>query len=190
MKSCILVIVALFLSLLSGSLQAQTAVLKGSDTVSLELKVPAEDAPNVSAVYPISAQGTIKLPYLGEIRAAGMSTTDLARRVEAAYRAAEIYTNPTVVVNLGQATGGGVGAAHIVTVGGEVKSGGREVPLRDRMRLYQAIMAAGGLTEFADPKKVRLMRGNRSQVFDIRKIQDNGSNNPILMDGDTIHIPQ
>jgi hypothetical protein len=27
-------------------------------------------------------------------------------------------------------------------------------------------------------------------VFDMRKLDAAGSNNPILMDGDTIHVPQ
>jgi len=189
MKSFTFAIVAILAALcFVQSASAQNRPLKAGDPVLVELKVPAEDATNVSSSYTISERGTVRMPYLNsEIAAAGLTTTDLARRIEAAYRNAEIYTNPTINILINDPS---KAAPHIVTVGGEVKSGGREVPLRDNMSLYQAIMAAGGFTEFADVRRVRLMRGKRSEIFDMRKIQDNGSNNPILMDGDTIHVPQ
>lgn len=189
MKALPCILAALVMSLLCSTSQSQTlAPLKPGDPVNIELKVPAEDAPNVTSKYNVSGNGTVKLPYLDrEISAAGLTTTQLARRVEEAYRAAQIYTNPTINCTTIAPT---EMAPHIITVGGEVRSGGREVPVRDGMRLYQAIMAAGGFTEFADVRRVRLMRGNRSQVFDMRKIQDNGSNNPVLQDGDTVHVPQ
>jgi hypothetical protein len=57
------------------------------------------------------------------------------------------------------------------------------------MRLYAAIMAAGGFTEFADVRRVKIIRGTRSIVIDMRKLDPAGSNNPILLDGDTIHVP-
>lgn len=175
--------------LLSTPVHAQTANLKASDSVTVELKVPAEDSPNVSSVYQISNRGTIKLPYLtGEIQAAGMSTTELARRIEAAYRSAEIYTNPTINANIAANTAA-MGAAHVVAVGGEVRSPQGSVPLRDGMRLYQAIMHCGGPSEFADMRKVKVIRGTREFRFDMRHISPDGSNNPVLQDGDTIHIP-
>ena len=167
---------------------AQTLTpLKAGDPVMVELKVPAEDATNVSTTYNISGTGTVKLPYLDrEISAAGLTTTELARRIEQAYKAAEIYTNPTINCTT---TNPQNYAPHIVTVGGEVKSGGREVPVRDGMRLYNAVMAAGGFTEFADVRRVKIIRGTRSQVYDMRKLDPGGTNNPILMDGDTVHVP-
>ena len=168
---------------------AQTLTpLKAGDPVTIELKVPAEDAPNVSSTYNVSGSGTVKLPYLDrEISASGLTTTELARRIEQAYRAAEIYTNPTVNCTT---TNPQNHIPHIITVGGEVKSGGREVPVRDGMRLYNAIMAAGGFTEFAAVKRVKVIRGTREFVFDMRKLDPGGKNNPILMDGDTVHVPQ
>lgn len=182
----LIVAAALFFTVPAGA-QTLTA-LKAGDPVNIELKVPAEDAQNVTSKYNISGNGTVKVPYLDrEIPAAGLSTTELARRIEQAYKAAEIYTNPTI--NVTTITPQDY-QPHIVTVGGEVKSGGREVPVRDGMRLYNAIMSAGGFTEFADVKRVKIIRGTRQQVYDMRKIDPGGQNNPILMDGDTIHVPQ
>lgn len=162
--------------------------LKAGDPVQIDLKVPAEDALNVTAQYAVSGNGTVKVPYLDrEIQAAGLTTTELARRIEQAYRAGEIYTNPTIICKTPSPI---EIQPHIVTVGGEVRSGGKEVGLRDGMRLYQAIMSAGGFTEFADMRHVKIIRGTRSQTYDMRKLDPGGSNNPILLDGDTIHVPQ
>jgi len=162
--------------------------LKPGDPVLIELKVPAEDTANVTSRYNVSGAGTVKVPYLDrEVMAAGLTTTELARRIEQSYKAAEIYTNPTINCTTPSPV---EIQPHIVTVGGEVKSGGKEVGLRDGMRLYQAIMSAGGFTEFADVKHVKIIRGTRQQIYDMRKIDPLGENNPILMDGDTIHVPQ
>ncbi len=176
-----------FIALLSGlHARAQgTAVLKPSDPVTIELKVPAEDAGNVSTTYTISETGTLKMPFLEkEISAKGLSVSQLARRIEAAYKEAGIYSAPTINVILKQE-----GPAHSVTVGGEVKTGGAQVPLRENMTLYSAIMTAGGFTEFADVRRVKLIRASKATLYDMRDIKADGSNNPVVKDGDLIHVP-
>lgn len=187
MKTCVSLILVLAALIFAVPANAQSR-LKAGDPVNIELKVPAEDAANVSTLYTVSGSGTVKMPYLDrEVQAAGLTTTELARRIELAYRAAEIYTNPTINVVLNDPS---KQAPHVVTVGGEVKTGGAQVPLRENMRLFTAIMSAGGFTEFADVKKVKLIRNNRATIYNMRKIDEAGSNNPILMDGDTIVVPQ
>ncbi len=161
------------------------AVLKPSDPVTIELKVPAEDAANVTSLYTVSETGTVKMPYLDkEITAKGLSISQLARRIEAAYKEAGIYSAPTINVILKMD-----GVAHAVTVGGEVRSGGAQVPLRDGMQLFTAITTAGGFTEFADRRKVKLIRAGKATYYDLRDIIADGSNNPVLKDGDLIHVP-
>ena len=187
MKTAASILIALVVLFTALPLHAQQSRLKPSDPINIALMVPAEDATNVSSLYTVSERGTVRMPYLNqEIMAAGLSTTELARRIEAAYRAAEIYTNPTINVVINDPS---KMAPHIVIVGGEVKGGGAQIPLRDGMRLYAAIMSAGGFTEFADPRKVKIIRGTRATVYDMRKLDPNGSNNPILMDGDQVHVP-
>lgn len=182
-------VIACVMSLLGLNASAQLSPLKASDPVKIELKTPSEDAATVTSVYVVSATGTVKLPMLDrEIRATGLTTTQLARTIEAAYKAAEIYTNPTINCNL-EINIGDQGAAHIVAVGGEVRSPKGNVALREGMRLYNAIMQCGGPTEFAKMSSVKLIRGTREYRFDMRKLDPAGKNNPVLEDGDTIHIP-
>lgn len=162
------------------------AVLKPSDPVTIELKVPAEDAANVTSIYTVSETGTVRMPYLEkEITAKGLSVSQLARRIEAAYREAGIYSAPTINVHPINTAG----PAHAVTVGGEVRSGGAQVPLRDGMRLFTAITTAGGFTEFADRRKVKVIRDSKATFYDLRDINADGSNNPVLKDGDLINVP-
>lgn len=162
-----------------------SGVLKPGDAIQIQLQTPAEDAQTVTASYPVSDRGTVKVPHLEqEVPAAGVNVHTLARRIEAAYKAAEIYTNPTVVVSLP----GDAMPNHVVTVGGEVRGSG-EFPLRQGMTLMAAINRAGGFTEFAKTKQVKLIRGNTQTVYDMRKISPDGSNNPVLRDGDQIIVP-
>ena len=77
------------------------SVLKATDPIKIELKVPAEDAANVSSTYTVSEKGLLKMPYLDqEIQASGLTVSELSRKIEAAYRAGGIYSNPTVIVLL------------------------------------------------------------------------------------------
>jgi polysaccharide export outer membrane protein len=183
--SCILL--TLLMALVSVNAQL-AGVLKPGDSVIVQLKTPAEDAENVTTTYAVSDRGTIKLPMLDqEIPASGVTVATLARRIESAYKAAEIYTNPMINVTLPSVSEGGV-FNHVVNVGGEVRANG-EFPLRQGMTLFQAINKAGGFTEFAQAKRVKLIRGNRETVYDMRKINPDGSNNPVLVDGDQIIVP-
>jgi protein involved in polysaccharide export with SLBB domain len=177
------------ITLLALPAKAQMAgVLKPGDSINIELKTPAEDAPNLSTTYEVSDRGTIKMPMLEqEIPAVGISSSTLARRIEAAYKAAEIYTAPMINVTLPPMTAGGI-ANHVVNVGGEVRATG-EFPLRQGMTLMAAINKAGGFTEFANTKKVKLLRGNRETFYNMKVINPDGSNNPVLMDGDQIIVP-
>lgn len=185
------VFLAVFLFLNAGTVQAQSiSPLKAGDFVMLEIAKPESEAPNISALYTLDRNGEIRLPRLETpILAAGLSMKELARHVESAYRSAGIFKEPVIVASR-RTCGSGVDTPPLVTVGGEVKSGGREVPWRDGMRLYQALMTAGGLTEFADIQRVKVFSGKSQATYDLRKVAPDGSNNPVLKNGDAIHVPQ
>ncbi len=153
---------------------AESPALKAGDGLQIELKAPAKDAALFEGNYTISESGTVKVPHLSqEISAAGLSTSQLSRKIEAAYRAADIYKDPKITVNMPNPT---VGVRRI-----------GEVVLRENMRLFQAITSMGGFTEFAKP--VKLIRGKKETKYDMRRIKEDGSNNPFLLDGDQIILP-
>jgi protein involved in polysaccharide export with SLBB domain len=148
------------------------------------LGVPPEEAQRVNGTYPVSASGTINMPYIGEIRAAGMSTAGLASTIQNAYKAAGIYTTPTI-----QVISEDLGAAlreNVITVGGFVRTPGA-VKFVPGMTLYQAISNRGGASEFGAMNRVLVHSGGKVREYDCTKAQ---FQNIELKANDTVEVPQ
>jgi protein involved in polysaccharide export with SLBB domain len=147
--------------ILPSSLFAQETVLKTGQSFGLRITgVPSDEISVVSQKFTISNAGTVRLPYLKiDLAAAGLNPTELARKIEAAYRAAEIYTQPSIQIDV---SGGvpGTGGERFVSVIGEVKTP-RSVTYTPGMTLLDAIAQSSGFTDFADTKKVKLTRGDK-----------------------------
>lgn len=177
----------ILLVILLGSpfVQAQESRLAAGQVFVLRLAgVPAFDQTNVSGNYTVSSGGTVKLPYLGsEVPAVGLTPTEFAKKIESAYKSAEIYIHPTVTIT---APDTGATISNVITVGGEVRTPG-DVPFRPGMNLYAAITRCGGPTEYANMKKVKLMRGKTEKIYDLRKITND--NNPELQAFDQVIVP-
>ncbi len=166
---------------------AQSSKLKAGDGLQIELKSPVKDAALFEGNYTISESGLVKVPHLRQgIIAAGLSTSELSRKIEAAYRAADIYEDPTI--NVSRLEPKWI-AARVVNVEGGVRQPG-EVPLRENMRLLQAITSRGGFTDSEKVRSVKLIRGKKETKYDVRRMKADGSNNPLLQDGDQIIVPQ
>jgi protein involved in polysaccharide export with SLBB domain len=58
------------------------------------------------------------------------------------------------------------------------------------MTLLTAINAAGGFNDFADQKRVRLLRGSKVTVYDVRKFRRDPSKDVNLQPGDKVEVPQ
>ena len=151
----------------------------------LELKVagvPGEEQAQVNNIYTIDANGSINLPYVGKVPAVGLTPSQLARSIEGVYRTNKIYTNPNITIVM-QPT------SRFVNVGGSVRNPTR-VPFTEDMTLLTAINAAGGFNDFADQKRVRLLRGTQVTVFDVRKFRKDPSLDVTLQPGDKVEVPQ
>ena len=94
----------------------------------------------------------------------------------------ESATNPTITI-LMQPT------SRFVNVGGAVRAPAR-VPFTEDITLLAAINAAGGFNDFADQKRVRLMRGNEVKVYDVRQSRRDPSLDVKLRPGDRVEVPQ
>ena len=79
--------------------------------------------------------------------------------------------------------------ARFVNVGGAVRTPSR-VPFTEDMTLLTAINAAGGFNDFADQRKVRLLRGSTVQVYDVREFRRDPSRDVRLQPGDRVEVPQ
>lgn len=135
---------------------------------------------------PIAPDGRIALPLLGQVQAAGRTLEEL--RVELTRAYAEYVTSPAVLVTLQEIN------SRKVFVTGEVNAPG-VYELSDRMRLMQAIAVAGGLTPYARPGRVVVLRndGERQQRYaiDLRRIVNGHPyENLRLQPGDTVIVAE
>jgi polysaccharide biosynthesis/export protein len=158
------------------------------------------DTPEVSGVRVIAPDGSVTLPLVGKVTAAGQTTDALAQDLRG--RLLTWLKNPIVAVNINQFR------PLRVSIAGEVRRPGpiqmRNVP-HDNSRttegsivnptlptLSTALIAAGGVTRDGDISQVRLKRGN--QVKDINLWQglssENAPQDELLQDGDAIYIPK
>lgn len=130
------------------------------------LGVPPVEQARVNGVYSVSEKtGYVRLWQIGNIMAAGVDSSVLAQRIEVAYQKAEIYTSPTIQV---MSDSSDKMIEQLVTVGGKVRAPGPK-PFQSGMTLYQAVMAAGGPTEFGAINRVKLYRGTKVFTYDLTK---------------------
>lgn len=180
LKSILYFVTALFASMmpLMSQIEAGTSV---QITI---MGVPAEEKGKIDALYPVSESGTVNLPFIGTMRAAGLRPETLAATIQNAYRSAEIYNNPTIQV-VSTTEGGGV-REQMVHIGGQVRRPG-PAKFNNNLTIYQAVQAAGGATEFGSLKRVKLYRNGKTQTFDLTNPQF--MRVPLRPD-DTIEVPQ
>jgi polysaccharide export outer membrane protein len=178
----LLVILACLAALVQG-VSAQVTIRAGQ-AIEIRIQgVPATETTLVNNTYPVSEGGSIRMPLIGEVRAAGLSPQALAASIEHSYKAADIYTHPTIQVI---ASSDEQLAELMVTVGGQVRSPG-PVKFTRGLTLYNAVQAARGATEFGAMNRVAVVRGSQRKVYDLK--QTKFMNIPVEP-GDTIEVPQ
>ncbi len=177
-------IIPIILVMAAAILPVAAQTIERNQAVSISVQgVPDADRSTINSTYPVSQNGTINMPYIGEVRAAGLLPERLAANLQERYREAQIYTNPTFQVI---ATSSDDIVQQVVTVGGYVGRPG-PVPYRNGLTLWQAIQAAGGENAFGSIRRVRLFRGEESREYDLRN--DEAKRIP-LRPNDTIEVPQ
>lgn len=150
----------------SGALPLGAEIRVG-DSLQIFLKgVPASEQSKVEGRYVVGESGTIRVPLADvSVQAAGLTGEQLARKIEAVYRAEEIYSRPTIEVVTNDDP---VAAQAQVSVGGQVKRAGA-VPFRPGMTVLQAIQAAGDMTPFGTKKRVTIERRGKRIKLDLRQ---------------------
>lgn len=136
----------------------QAAVIQKGDTMRITLKgVPVEEQAKVNGEYQVRDSGNIRIPIINvNIQTAGKTPEQVERNIEAAFITAEIYTSPTISL---QVIDDGKIPDKVLSIGGQVRRPGR-VQFRDGMTLAEAIQQAGDRTIFAS-KFLYLTRKNK-----------------------------
>ncbi len=152
-----------------------SAQLRPGDTLTIGLLSIPEP---INSAVQIDEQGTIRLPYIGSVTAAGLTSSELSQSIRDAYINKKYFTTLDVSV---------VVTERYVYIGGEIQRPGRIVWSPD-LTLAKAIQSAGGFTLYAKETKVLLTRDRKTYDFDVKLAQRNPDDDPLLFPGDSIQI--
>ncbi|WP_242653406.1 XrtA/PEP-CTERM system exopolysaccharide export protein [Sphingomonas jatrophae] len=194
------------LALLSGCTTATGPQLPPASFVATEEK-PSEDYvigpldqltifvwrnPELGGKVQVRPDGRITTPLIQDLPATGKTPTELAADIT--QRLTKYVKEPLVSVIVDQFSG--TYSQQVRVVGATEKPA--SLPYRANMTLLDAMIAVGGLNEFASGNKARLIRFNKEtgkqQEFDLRigalLKRGDSSANVKLEPGDVIIIPE
>lgn len=127
----------------------------------------------------IKDDGTITPPYVGPVKAAGKTPGQLQKELQKKYD--YYFQNLTVTV---------LPKDRVYYVMGEVTKPGPEAYL-GKTDIVNAISAAGGFTDFANQKKVRVTRANgQTQIVNVIRAIEDPSHDIQIFPGDQIYVPR
>jgi polysaccharide biosynthesis/export protein len=153
------------------------------------LRVSVFQNDELSATLPVRPDGKISTPLVEDMVAVGKTPTQLARDVEGAL--SEYIKAPKVSVVVTVA----LSVFSQVKVIGQVKTP-QSLPFHDGMTVLDAVLAVGGLTQFAAGNRSRLVRQDNGKQTEINLKLDNLLNKGdtkqdlLLRPGDILVIPE
>ena len=155
----------------------------GSDD---ELEIVVWNQPQLSGKVIVASDGTIAMPLIGRVPAAGLTPDQLKADLEKRYARYVHAVNATVRVS--------DPASHVFYVLGAVTKPG-VYKLHSGEILSQALAEAGGLGEFADATKIRILRHKENETIvltvDYNVVRSGGdvSADVPVEPGDTVTVP-
>lgn len=151
------------------------------------LQISVFQADALSRKVRVSSRGSITLPPIGLVQAAGLTSAELETQIAAQLRDC-CMQDPQVSIFIEEFV------SQRVTVEGEVKTPG-VYPLHGRTTLLQAVALAAGSSNLADLSNVAIMREQRGGdgvkdmlVFDLREIREGKIADPVIQGNDVIVV--
>jgi polysaccharide export outer membrane protein len=158
-----------------------TYVIGASDM----LTVTVWKEPTLSGTLLVRPDGMISMPLLGDVQASGLTPLNLADRISASLT--KYIQDPNVTVVVSQIH------SKIIYMLGEV---GKKGPLEmtPGMTLLEAISSAGGLTEYANAKKMYILRIEDGKHIKVpvhykQALRGDSALNLTLKPDDTVVVP-
>ncbi len=153
------------------------------------IKYIADDQPVASGsgqnpTYQVQEDSTVALPVIGRVLIGGLTKAQATKKIEELYRK-NLLKDPIIdlkIINLK------------VTILGEVRTQGNYLLLKDKTNLVDIIGEAGGLTEKADEKYIKIVRGDKAHpqiiIADLNNIRTLANPKLNLQNNDIIYISQ
>ena len=114
--------------------------------------------PDLGAVSPVRPDGKISVPLLDDVQAEGLTPAELKEVITEAL--SEFIAAPDVTVMVRE-----MNSQTIYLLGSGVNSNGA-LPLRQEMRVLEAIATMGGFNVWADKNNIRILRKTRKGVVE------------------------
>jgi polysaccharide export outer membrane protein len=128
----------------------------------------------------VAANGTIDIPYVGQLWAVGRTPDQLARAIESGL--AGKSQMPQVLVRIA------TDMANYVIVSGDIKKPGREPLTLAHERLMDMVAIAGGPTYAPEDSIVQLTRSGRSESISLKSLEETPDQNIVLLPGDRVAV--
>lgn len=134
--------------------------------------------------YQVEEDGTVALPVIGRVMISGLTRFQAARKIELLYKE-KLLKDPIIdlkIINLK------------VTLLGEIRTQGNYLLLKDKTSLVDIIGEAGGLTDKANEKNIKIIRGDKAHpqiiMADLNDIRTLANPELNLQNNDIIYIAQ
>lgn len=149
------------------------------------LAVTVWKEPTLSGSILVRPDGMISLALLGDVQASGLTPLQLADQISSKLK--KYIQDPNVSVVVSQ-----IHSKVVYLLGEVVKRG--PVEMTHEMTVLEAIASAGGLTDFANTKKIYILRNENGLHLTIpvhykQALKGGGALNLVLRPGDTIVVP-
>lgn len=145
-------------------------------------------------IIPVADSGEIEVPYIGRVMARGRTCAEMVPEIKRALEET-YYFQATVLLGVDYLNP----ARGMVYLFGEVRGAGPQpIPSDETLTLSKAVIRAGGFTDFANQKRVRVTRqarepGRTNEVFtvDAERVMKKGEleKDLALERGDIIYVP-
>jgi polysaccharide export outer membrane protein len=151
-----------------------------------KLRIEVYKDAQLSQALQIRPDGKVTLPLAGDVMAAGRTSLELRDAISEALK--EYIANPVVTVIVTET------APQLVYVQCEVKMPGALTLVNGRMSILQALAMAGGFTDFANKKDIRIIRKTATGVQNLKfnykdAIDEESKREPLqLLAGDTVIV--
>jgi len=162
-----------------NNFEASTSDLLNSTAISSNVNIgPAQ---LYISSYTVNDSGYISLPVIGNYHVAGLSLNEIRQQLDTLYT--PYLKFPSSVVKL---------TNFRITVLGEVINPGLRFIFNDKLTLMQALGHAGGLTEYANLERIKLVReteiGTQTRYVNLKNTDFLSSEAYFLMPNDVIYV--
>ena len=148
------------------------------------LQVSVWNDPKLSGIFDVRPDGILSLPLIGEMKADGLTVADLTQLIRTKL-AASVMEDPEVNIQVVR-----INSKKFYIFGGCLKQG--EFPLVTPMTILDAFANCGGFKDFANLKKIYVLRGAERLPFNYKEVSQGKhmEQNRMIQNGDRIFVPE